>query len=222
MTSSAGTVFHVPETHALTTEPSGICLLILPKRCTCGPILYIHENLLKSFVAYYNFFILVYQGVDHCQKFATFMASQTVRVVKITWKLKMKFLWSNLVSLAKGWPGNSYSLTLAKLNVYIFSHNNQICKPVVYNTVTLSIEASPMGLSDSVNCFTIFTQPPHSFKSNKQYGCRFICERWCIRTLTWFPWVSALRSCMNCVSSTLVMDNVPRASNRRSKCSETQ
>ena len=34
---------------------------------------------------------------------------------------------------------------------------------VVYYTVTLSIEASPMGLWDSLNHFTIFTQPPYSF-----------------------------------------------------------
>ena len=34
---------------------------------------------------------------------------------------------------------------------------------VVHSTVTLSIEASPMGLRDSLNRFTIFTQPPYSF-----------------------------------------------------------
>ena len=34
---------------------------------------------------------------------------------------------------------------------------------LVYNTVILSIEASPLGLRDSLNLITIFFQPPYSF-----------------------------------------------------------
>ena len=34
---------------------------------------------------------------------------------------------------------------------------------VVYYTVTLSVEASSIGLWESLNCFAIFTQPPYSF-----------------------------------------------------------
>ena len=42
---------------------------------------------------------------------------------------------------------------------------------VVYHTVTLSTEASPTDLPDSLNHFTIFTQPPHSFAACLA-GCR--------------------------------------------------
>ena len=40
---------------------------------------------------------------------------------------------------------------------------SQYSKVVIYYTVTLSPEASPMGLWDSLNRCTIFNQPPYSF-----------------------------------------------------------
>ena len=60
------------------------------------------------------------------------------------------------------------------------ARNDNTIQVVVYYTVSLSIEVNPMGLCDSLNRFTLFTQPPCCIL----VCCILVSGRLCLFTLS--------------------------------------